>query len=127
MHTLAKRPCQNHNAKSRLPESALKHAQVGGTMADIQLRKISYLWGDFIGVHEFDLDIHDREFQVLLGPSGCGTTTTMRMIAGLEEPNDGAIAFDRVPSTQPLYIMFSSGTSLWPPVASDRAQTGRSR
>ncbi|MEM9708970.1 MAG: ABC transporter ATP-binding protein [Pseudomonadota bacterium] len=60
-------------------------------MADIQLRKISKRWGDFIGVHEFDLDIPDREFLVLLGPSGCGKTTTMRMIAGLEDPSDGEI------------------------------------
>ncbi len=63
-------------------------------MAEIQLRNISKRWGNFVGVHEFDLTIADREFLVLLGPSGCGKTTTMRMIAGLEEATDGDILID---------------------------------
>jgi multiple sugar transport system ATP-binding protein len=63
-------------------------------MAEIQLRQISKRWGNFIGVHQFDLTIADREFLVLLGPSGCGKTTTMRMIAGLEEATDGDILID---------------------------------
>ena len=53
-------------------------------MAEIQLRNLSKRWGDFVGVHDFDLTIADQEFLVLLGPSGCGKTTTLRMIAGLE-------------------------------------------
>ena len=60
-------------------------------MAEIQLRQVSKRWGGFVGVDSFDLTIPDREFLVLLGPSGCGKTTTMRMIAGLEEPTDGEI------------------------------------
>ena len=60
-------------------------------MAEIQLRNISKRWGSFVGVQNFDLTIADREFLVLLGPSGCGKTTTMRMIAGLEEPTEGEI------------------------------------
>jgi multiple sugar transport system ATP-binding protein len=51
-------------------------------------------WGSFVGVDDFDLTIADREFLVLLGPSGCGKTTTMRMIAGLEDPTDGDILID---------------------------------
>jgi multiple sugar transport system ATP-binding protein len=42
-------------------------------------------------VDAVDLEIRDREFMVFLGPSGCGKTTTMRMIAGLEEPTAGEI------------------------------------
>jgi multiple sugar transport system ATP-binding protein len=42
-------------------------------------------------VRELTLEIHDREFFVLLGPSGCGKTTALRMVAGLEEPSDGKI------------------------------------
>ncbi|MEM1266163.1 MAG: ABC transporter ATP-binding protein [Pseudomonadota bacterium] len=63
-------------------------------MAEIQLRNVSKRWGSFIGVDNFDLTIADREFLVLLGPSGCGKTTTMRMIAGLEDPTGGEILID---------------------------------
>ncbi|WP_314733091.1 ABC transporter ATP-binding protein [Pseudoruegeria sp. SHC-113] len=63
-------------------------------MAEIRLSGVSKRWGSFIGVDKFDLTIPDREFLVLLGPSGCGKTTTMRMIAGLEDPTDGEILID---------------------------------
>ncbi|RMH44143.1 MAG: ABC transporter ATP-binding protein [Alphaproteobacteria bacterium] len=63
-------------------------------MAEIQLRNVSKRWGGFVGVDNFDLTIRDREFLVLLGPSGCGKTTTMRMIAGLEDPTEGDIIID---------------------------------
>jgi multiple sugar transport system ATP-binding protein len=63
-------------------------------MAEIVLRNVCKRWGSFIGVDDFDLTIPDREFLVLLGPSGCGKTTTMRMIAGLEDPTDGEILID---------------------------------
>ena len=43
-------------------------------------------------VRGIDLDIEDGEFLTLLGPSGCGKTTTLRLIAGLEEPSQGSIA-----------------------------------
>lgn len=60
-------------------------------MAGIILKNIKKRWGNFIGVSEFSLDIADKEFLVLLGPSGCGKTTTMRMVAGLEDPTEGEI------------------------------------
>ena len=60
-------------------------------MAEVGLERISKRWGSVVGVEAFDLAISDREFVVLLGPSGCGKTTTMRMIAGLEEPTEGTI------------------------------------
>ncbi len=63
-------------------------------MAEINLRGVSKRWGSFVGVDDFDLTIADEEFLVLLGPSGCGKTTTMRMIAGLEDPTDGEITID---------------------------------
>ena len=63
-------------------------------MAEIQLRNVSKRWGDFIGVHDFNLTIVDQEFLVLLGPSGCGKTTTMRIIAGLEDASGGDIIVD---------------------------------
>src|ERR671917_1977302 len=60
-------------------------------MAGVSFRGVSKRWGAFVGVRELDLKVEDQEFLVLLGPSGCGKTTTMRMVAGLEEPSDGEI------------------------------------
>ena len=66
-------------------------------MASITLQHVTKRWAGFVGVSDFNLDIADREFLVLLGPSGCGKTTTMRMIAGLEDPSSGTIRIgDRV-------------------------------
>jgi multiple sugar transport system ATP-binding protein len=60
-------------------------------MARIQLKNIAKSWGASVGVKRMSLDIADGEFLVLLGPSGCGKTTTMRMVAGLEDPTEGEI------------------------------------
>ena len=60
-------------------------------MATISLRGLTKRWGDFVAVDDQSLEIRDTEFLVLLGPSGCGKTTTMRMIAGLEQPTAGEI------------------------------------
>jgi multiple sugar transport system ATP-binding protein len=60
-------------------------------MVDVTLRGVTKRWGAFTGVKAIDLDIADRQFVVFLGPSGCGKTTTMRMIAGLEDPTEGEI------------------------------------
>jgi multiple sugar transport system ATP-binding protein len=60
-------------------------------MAKVTLTDVTKRWGAFTGVSGISLDIADKEFVVLLGPSGCGKTTTMRMIAGLEDPTGGEI------------------------------------
>ena len=60
-------------------------------MASVQLKNIAKQWGSAVGVKQMSLDIADGEFLVLLGPSGCGKTTTMRMVAGLEDPSAGEI------------------------------------
>src|SRR6202161_616195 len=44
-----------------------------------------------IAVDDLSLEIHDGEFMILVGSSGCGKTTALRMIAGLERPTRGAI------------------------------------
>ena len=60
-------------------------------MAGVRFKGVTKRWGDVVGVRELDLDVVDQEFLVLLGPSGCGKTTTMRMVAGLEDPSSGEI------------------------------------
>ena len=63
-------------------------------MASISLKKVTKAWGSVVGVDGIDLEIKDKEFIVFLGPSGCGKTTTMRMVAGLEDPTGGDILID---------------------------------
>ncbi len=48
-------------------------------------------FGDFIAVQRLNLEIHPGEFVAIMGPSGCGKTTTLRMLAGLEQPSEGEI------------------------------------
>ncbi len=60
-------------------------------MASVELRAITKQWGDTVAVKDFDLKVGDGEFLVLLGPSGCGKTTSMRMVAGLEDPTAGSV------------------------------------
>ena len=60
-------------------------------MAEIKLNNLTKHWGDIVGVDNQTIHIRDKEFFVLLGPSGCGKTTTLRMIAGLEDPTEGEI------------------------------------
>ena len=60
-------------------------------MAQVTLKDVEKRWGSYVAVSRQSLAIADGEFLVLLGPSGCGKTTTMRMVAGLEEPSGGEI------------------------------------
>ena len=58
---------------------------------DLKLSNLTKSFGDFVAVDNLDLVIPEGSFFALLGPSGCGKTTTLRMIAGLEEPTAGSI------------------------------------
>jgi len=58
---------------------------------DLKLTRVSKAFGDFTAVDDLTLTIPEGSFFALLGPSGCGKTTTLRMIAGLEEPTAGSI------------------------------------
>ncbi|MCU1380367.1 MAG: carbohydrate transporter ATP-binding protein family [Acidimicrobiales bacterium] len=60
-------------------------------MASVAFEHVTKRFGDVVAVEDLDLHVDDREFLVLLGPSGCGKSTALRMIAGLEEPTEGAI------------------------------------
>ncbi len=67
-----------------------------------------------VAVHEFNLEIKDKEFIVLVGSSGCGKSTTLRMIAGLEEISSGDLLIDGVrmndvaPKDRDIAMVFQS-------------------
>src|SRR5918997_6308704 len=60
----------------------------------VRMEGVSKRFGDTVAVRSLDLDIERGEFFTLLGPSGCGKTTTLRMVAGFEDPTEGRILLD---------------------------------
>ncbi|MCP9229094.1 ABC transporter ATP-binding protein [Mesorhizobium sp. LMG 17147] len=60
-------------------------------MADVHIKGVTKAFGEHVAVDNLDLHIADGEFVVLLGPTGAGKTTTLRLIAGLERPEAGSI------------------------------------
>ncbi|QOZ46275.1 ABC transporter ATP-binding protein [Bradyrhizobium sp. CCBAU 53340] len=69
-------------------------------MADVALRNIRKRFGAVEAVRELSLSVNDGEFMVLLGPSGAGKTTTLRLITGLETPDSGSVMIDGRDVTQ---------------------------
>ena len=63
-------------------------------MAVLELKNLTKLFDDFVAVDHIDLKVQDGEMVVLLGESGCGKTTTLRMIAGFTAPSDGKVLVD---------------------------------
>ena len=59
--------------------------------ADLELLGITKRFPGFTAIEHLDLTIPAGSFFALLGPSGCGKTTTLRLVAGLEEPTEGRI------------------------------------
>ena len=57
----------------------------------IELKNLTKNFDDQQVLRGINLDIHENEFLTLLGPSGCGKTTTLRIIAGFEEPSGGEV------------------------------------
>jgi spermidine/putrescine transport system ATP-binding protein len=64
----------------------------GGGGSDLTLRSLTKRFGTFVAVDNLDLTVPSGSFFALLGPSGCGKTTTLRMVAGLEQPTAGEIS-----------------------------------
>ena len=62
----------------------------------IKLEGVSKRYGDFVALHETSFAIGHGEFFAMLGPSGCGKTTTLKMIAGFEQPTTGRVMLDGV-------------------------------
>jgi multiple sugar transport system ATP-binding protein len=63
-------------------------------LAGVELKKIVKKYGNTQVVHGIDLVVEEKEFVVLVGPSGCAKSTTLRMVAGLEEITGGEITID---------------------------------
>ena len=92
-------------------------------MASVTLEGVSCIFpakgGAVRAVDDISLSVADREFVVLIGPSGCGKTTTLRLIAGLEEPSAGTIRIDdknvdRVPPRHRDVAMVFQNYALYP-------------
>jgi multiple sugar transport system ATP-binding protein len=65
-------------------------------MARIRLENVSKTFGSHTALEDLDLDVANGEFFVLLGPTGAGKTTTLRLIAGLEKPTVGSIYINEI-------------------------------
>ena len=80
----------------------------------LALEAITKRFGAMTAVDNVSLEIDSAEFVALLGPSGCGKTTLLRMIAGLEFPDQGRVLIDgrdmtgAPPYTRPVNMMFQS-------------------
>lgn len=62
----------------------------------VKLDHVRKQYGSFVAVHDADFSIGRGEFFAMLGPSGCGKTTTLKMIAGFEQPTDGRVFLEGV-------------------------------
>jgi spermidine/putrescine transport system ATP-binding protein len=80
----------------------------------VRLESVTKAFGEVVAVDDLDLDIGRGEFFTLLGPSGCGKTTTLRMIAGFEEPTAGRVLIEgddvagQPPYRRPTNTVFQS-------------------
>ena len=68
-------------------------------MSTVRLEHVTKSFGELTALEDVSLDIQDEEFFVLLGPTGAGKTTTLRVIAGLEKQEQGQVFFDDKPMT----------------------------
>ena len=66
-------------------------------MADVVLDGVTKMFGATAGVVDLSMTIGDGDFVVLLGPTGAGKTTTLRLVSGLERPYSGTIYIDGRP------------------------------
>jgi spermidine/putrescine transport system ATP-binding protein len=83
-------------AKAGIDTAGAAHAGTDAPPAtpSVRLDGVRKAFGDFEAVRGLDLDIQRGEFFTMLGPSGCGKTTTLRMVAGFEDPTGGRVLID---------------------------------
>ena len=86
----------------------------GSSRPLVRLTGVTRRFGDVVAVDGVSFDITENEFFALLGPSGCGKTTVLRILAGLDQPDDGSISLDgedllAMPvHRRPVNLMFQS-------------------
>jgi putrescine transport system ATP-binding protein len=96
------------------PDNKLEPWKDPAAVPYIRIEKVTKKFGDFIAVDEVSLKIYQGEIFCLLGASGCGKTTLLRMLAGFEEPTAGKIWIDGAdmagipPYKRPVNMMFQS-------------------
>ncbi len=88
-------------------------------MVSVKLKNITKRFGKTIAVNNVSFEVKHKEFFTLLGPSGCGKTTTLRIIAGLLEPDSGEVYFDnrlmnKVPPEKRNVTMVFQNFALFP-------------
>ncbi len=88
-------------------------------MAEVSLQNVSKSFGDQVALESVDMTVPDGAFVVLLGPTGAGKTTTLRMISGLDKPDNGQIlingqdAVNQTPAQRNVAMVFQQ-YSLYP-------------
>ncbi len=94
-----------HASTNDAPGESKKPEESGSSgTGSVRLEGVTKTFGSFTAVSDIDLEIADGEFFTMLGPSGCGKTTTLRMIAGFEQPTAGKVLLDGVDvAGQPAY------------------------
>ena len=88
-------------------------------MVSLSFRRLTKRFGAVTAVDQANLDVNGGEFLVIVGESGCGKTTTLRLIAGLEQPDSGTIFINGapvndVPVGQRGVQMIFQNFALWP-------------
>jgi putative spermidine/putrescine transport system ATP-binding protein len=76
-----------------------EHSPETSTAPAVRLSGLRKTYGDVVALERIDLEVRQGEFFTLLGPSGSGKTTTLRLIAGFEQPDEGTVELDGVPVT----------------------------
>ncbi|WP_454917891.1 ABC transporter ATP-binding protein [Xanthobacter sediminis] len=105
--------------------SSARSAEAAAGTPQIEVRNLGIKYGEYVAVPDVSFEVRRNEHLTLLGPSGCGKTTTLRSIAGLEQPSAGEIVIDNrtvysaqaginVPAEKRGVSMVFQSYAIWP-------------